>query len=85
MSRREGRSRREGAVVVRPVVSVSVRALAVVLLLVRVRDVSDCEMVVLDGGAPSNLVRRETRSAMVERSVLSGGGELARAILKTSW
>ena len=83
MSRREGRSRREGAVVVRPVVSV--RALAVVLLLVRVRDVSDCEMVVLDGGAPSNLVRREARSAMVERSVLSGGGELARAILKTSW
>ena len=83
MSRREGRSRLEGAEVVRPVVSV--RALAVGLLLVRVREVSDCEMVVLDGGVPSSLVRREARSAMVERSVLSGGGELARAMLKTSW
>ena len=81
--RREGRSRREMVGVVRPVVSV--RALVVVLLLVRVREVSDCEMAVLDGGATSSLVRREARSAMVERSVLSGGGELARAMLKTSW
>ena len=68
------------------------RALVVVLLLVRVREVSDCEMAVLDGVATSSLVRREARSAMVwdmsvswECSVSSWDGEVERAMLKTSW
>ena len=50
---------------------VSVRALVVVLLLSRVREVSDWEMAMLDGRAPSSLVRREVRSAMVRDILLS--------------
>ena len=71
---------------------VSVRALAVVLLLVRVREVSDCVMAVLGGVAPSRLVRRDARAAMVwdmwvswDCSVSSWEGEVERAMLKTSW
>ena len=71
---------------------VSVRALGVVLLLVRVREVSDCEMAVLDGVATSRLVRRDARAVMVwdmwvswDCSVSSWEGEVERAMLKISW
>ena len=50
---------------------VSVRALVFVLLLSRVQEVSDWKMVVLDGGFPSNWVRRIVRSAIVRDILLS--------------
>ena len=48
---------------------VSVRALVFVLLLSRVREVSDWEMAVLVGGVPSSWARRVVRSVIV-RAIL---------------